>query len=297
METDVVIIGCGPAGLQAAIHASRKKVSVLVIGRMENSSAFGIPVENYFGTLDRQSGTDLLMNGIRQARSFGCDVEEMNVLSAEKTGNGFRITAESGTAVDAKAVILATGVSRNTLGVPGEKEFGNGKGVSYCASCDCNFYKGKTVAVAGGQSEAAVSAELMTRYAAKVYWISPVFDADASLADRAVSAGAEKIEASVKRIEGDTKVESLLLSDGRTVQTDGIFIELGGRSSADLAMDLGVMPEMDDSVKVDGNCATSVPGVFACGDITGRPWQIGKAVGEGVVAGSAAADYVRREFR
>ncbi len=297
METDVVIIGCGPAGLQAAIHASRKKVSVLVIGRMENSSAFGIPVENYFGTPDRQSGTDLLMNGIRQARSFGCEVEEMNVLSAEKTENGFRITAESGAVADAKAVILATGVSRNTLGVPGEKEFGNGKGVSYCASCDCNFYKGKTVAVAGGQSEAAVSAELMTRYAAKVYWIAPSFDADVSLADRAVSAGAEKIEASVKRIEGDAKVESLLLSDGRTVQTDGIFIELGGRSSADLAMDLGVMPEMDDSVKVDRNCATSVPGVFACGDITGRPWQIGKAVGEGVVAGSAAADYVRREFR
>ena len=191
-------------------------------------------------------------------------------------------------------MILATGVTRNTLGVPGEKEFGNGKGVSYCASCDCNFYKGKTVAVVGGQSEAAISAELMTRYASKVYWIFSKMDAEMSLVEKAVSAGAERIEVPVKQIKGDGRVGSVLLSDGNEVPVDGVFIELGGKSSVNLALDLGIMPEMDDSVKVDRNCATSVPGVFACGDITGRPWQIGKAVGEGVVAGSAAADYAKK---
>ena len=100
------------------------------------------------------------MNGVRQAVSFGCEVEDMNVVSAERKGDRFMVTAESGVVVEAKAVVLATGITRNTLGVPGEKEFGNGKGVSYCASCDCNFYKGKAVAVVGGQSEAAISARL-----------------------------------------------------------------------------------------------------------------------------------------
>lgn len=297
MEADVVVIGSGPAGLQAAIHAARKKVDVVLIGKLENSSTFGIPVENYFGISGKQSGTDLLMNGVRQAVSFGCEVADMNVISAERNGDRFRVTSESGEVVDAKAVVLATGITRNHLGVPGEREFGNGKGISYCAACDCNFYKGKTVAVVGGQSEAAISAELMTRYASKVYWIFPRFDADVSLVERAVAAGAEKVADSVKQIKGDGRVDAVVLSDGREISVDGVFIELGGKSSADLAMEIGVMPEVDDTIKVDRNCATSVPGVFACGDITGRPWQIGKAVGEGVVAGSAAADYSKKVGR
>lgn len=294
MEADVVVIGSGPAGLQAAIHAARKKVDVVLIGKLENSSTFGIPVENYFGTPGKQSGTDLLMNGVRQAVSFGCEVADMNVISAERNGDRFRVTSESGEVVDAKAVVLATGITRNHLGVPGEREFGNGKGISYCAACDCNFYKDKTVAVVGGQSEAAISAELMTRYASRVYWIFPRFDADVSLVEKAVAAGAEKIADSVKQINGEGRVNAVVLSDGREIPVDGVFIELGGKSSADLAMEIGVMPEVDDTIKVDRNCATSVPGVFACGDITGRPWQIGKAVGEGVVAGSAAADYSKK---
>lgn len=294
MEADVVVIGSGPAGLQAAIHAARKKVDVVLIGKLENSSTFGIPVENYFGTPGKQSGTDLLMNGVRQAVSFGCEVADMNVISAERNGDRFRVTSESGEVVDAKAVVLATGITRNHLGVPGEREFGNGKGISYCAACDCNFYKDKTVAVVGSQSEAAISAELMTRYASRVYWIFPRFDADVSLVEKAVAAGAEKIADSVKQINGEGRVNAVVLSDGREIPVDGVFIELGGKSSADLAMEIGVMPEVDDTIKVDRNCATSVPGVFACGDITGRPWQIGKAVGEGVVAGSAAADYSKK---
>ncbi|MBQ5447412.1 MAG: FAD-dependent oxidoreductase, partial [Candidatus Methanomethylophilus sp.] len=84
------------------------------------------------------------------------------------------------------------------------------------------------------------------------------------------------------------------LSDGREIALDGVFIELGGKSSADLAMDIDLMPEMDDTLKIDSKCATSVPGVFACGDITGRPWQVAKAVGEGAVAGLSAADYSKK---
>lgn len=290
MDVDVAIIGTGPAGIQAAIHAARKKVSVALIGKTVNSSTFGIEIDNYFGRKNC-SGTELLVTGLQQALDFGATFIDMNVLSLRRSDKGFCARLEDGTDICARSLVLATGVSRTKLGVPGEKEFANGKGVSYCAVCDCNFYKGKIVVVTGGESEAAVSAELMMKYASKVYWISPDFMATDNLVSAAKSAGAEMISDKILRINGDTKVTSVVLSGGREILTDGVFIELGGRSSADLAMDIDLMPEVDDSIKVDRSCATSVSGVFACGDVTGRPWQVAKAVGEGAVAGLSAADY------
>lgn len=294
MDAEVVIIGAGPAGIQAAIHASRRKVTTVLVGKPRNSAMHGIEVENYFGCPGTSSGTELLEVGLEQARSFGCKVIDCNVLSLSKDSEGFKVNLESGESVCASALILATGMTRMKLGVPGENEFGNGKGVSYCAICDCNFYKGKVIALVGGQSEAAVSAEFMTRYASKVYWISPEFDADQKLIDAADSAGVVRIQASVKQILGEAKVNSVKLSDGQTVELEGVFIELGGKSSVDLAMDVDVMPEMDDTLKVSRDCSTEVPGVFACGDVTGKPWQLAKAVGEGAIAGLSAADYVKK---
>jgi thioredoxin reductase (NADPH) len=136
-----------------------------------------------------------------------------------------------------------------------------------------------------------VAAELMTKYASKVYWVFSEFTASENLVSAAKAAGAEMIEASIVKISGETRVTSVTLSDGKEIPVNGVFLELGGRSSADLAMDIDLMPEIDDSLKVDRSCATAVPGVFACGDVTGRPWQVAKAVGEGAVAGLSAADY------
>lgn len=296
MDADVLIIGSGPAGLQAAIHSARRKVSTVLIGRISGSAAYGISVENYFGTAGKAKGIGLLMNGVRQAHSFGCEVLDMNVVSASREADGmFRVVAESGTEISARAVVLATGVSRNKLNVPGEAEFSNGKGVSYCVSCDCNFYKGRRVAVVGSESEAAIGAEIMTRYASETLWIAKSHDADPALEKKAEAAGAVRIESSVKEIRGDGLVKSVVLEDGTELPVDGVFIELGGRSSADLSMDLGAMPEIDDTLKVEKDCSVpGVPGLFACGDITGRPWQIGKAVGEGVIAGMSVAAYAAR---
>lgn len=295
MEAEVVIIGAGPAGLQAAIHAARRKVKTVLIGKLTGSAAYSISVENYFGTPGKTKGTDLLMNGVRQARAAGCDVEDMNVVSASNENGIFKIVTESGQEITAPAVILATGIQRNRLGVPGEKEFSEGKGVSYCVSCDCNFYKGKTVAVVGNESEAALGAEVMTHYASTTYWIANSHGADPVLERKALEAGALRIDSEVKEIRGKDLVSSIVLKDGREIAVDGVFIELGGRSSADLAMDLGAMPEIDDTLKIERDGSVKgVPGLFACGDITGRPWQIGKAVGEGVVAGTSAADYAVR---
>ena len=291
IQTDVLIIGAGPAGLQAAIHAARKKVSVLLVGKPANSAMSGTHIENYFGLSGTSEGSQILSVGLEQARSFGCRVMEENIISSSHEGNVFRLVTENDETVEAKAVIIATGISRKKLGVPGETEL-FGKGVSYCASCDCNFYKGKTVVIVGDETEAAVSAELMTRYASKVYWVVGKIAASENVVKKAKDAGVETVSGKVDSINGEAKVASVTVS-GREIPTDGVFIELGAKSAADLAMDMDVMPEMDDTIKVKEDCSTEVPGVFACGDITGRPWQVAKAVGQGAVAGMSAADYVK----
>ena len=292
MQVDVLIIGAGPAGIQAAIHSARKKVSVLLVGKPSNSAMSGTHIENYFGLEGTADGSGLLKTGLEQARTFGCKVLEENITSSSRQGDRFVLTTENDETIEAKAVIIATGISRKKLGVPGEKEL-FGKGVSYCASCDCNFYKGKTVVIVGDETEAAVSAELMTRYASKVYWVVGEISASENIVKKAKNAGVEMVSGKAESINGDVRVESITVSD-REIAADGVFIELGAKSAVDLAMDMDVMPEMDDSIKVKDDCSTEVAGVFACGDITGKPWQVAKAVGQGAVAGISAADYVKK---
>ena len=293
MDADILIIGSGPAGIQAAIHASRRKVSVVVAGKPAASAAAGTEMDNYFGT-GRVSGDRLIAEGISQAESTGAVFLGQNVISSSKAGDSFRFVLEDGTEVVSKAVVIATGISRRKLGIPGEKEL-FGKGVSYCAVCDCNFYRGRRAVIVGNESEAAVSAEMMTGYASETSWVAWDMQANPTLVSKAEAAGVRFHRSKPKAILGDAKVEALELEDGTVIPTDGVFIELGAKSAADIAMDLDVMPEMDDTIKVGADCATEVPGVFACGDVTGRPWQVAKAVGQGCVAGTNAANYVKGE--
>lgn len=293
METDVLVIGSGPAGIQAAIHASRRKVSVVVAGRPSASAAAGTELDNYFGT-GLVSGDRLIEEGVRQAESTGAVFSGQNVISSSREGEAFRFVLEDGTEVVSKAVVIATGISRKKLGIPGEKEL-FGKGVSYCAVCDCNFYKGRRAVIVGNESEAATSAEMMTGYASETSWVAWDVQASPVLVEKAEAAGVRFYGSKPRAIVGEAKVEALELEDGTTIPTDGVFIELGARSAADIAMDLDVMPEMDDTIKVGTDCATEVPGVYACGDVTGKPWQVAKAVGQGCVAGTNAAAFVKGE--
>ncbi|MCL2143381.1 MAG: NAD(P)/FAD-dependent oxidoreductase [Methanomassiliicoccaceae archaeon] len=289
---DVIIIGVGPAGLQAAIHAARGKASTTMIGKTEDSAMHGAHVENYFGIEGRTDGSDILKRGLTQAASFGAEHIRENVTAMERSGDSFIATTENDTRIEAKAVILASGISRKKLNVPGEKEY-FGKGVSYCAACDCNFYKGKRVAVIGDDSEAAASAELMTSYASHVFWITKDTKASDIMIRKAKDAGAEIISEEVKEIMGKEKVTKIMFSDSSMINVEGVFIELGARSSSDLAMDIDVMPNTDGTISVNERCETPVKGVYACGDVTGRPWQIAKAVGQGAVAGMNAAAYIK----
>ena len=130
MECDVAVIGSGPAGIQAAIHAARRKASVVIIGKPQNSAMAGARIENYFGIPGAMNGDMILKNGVGQAKIFGCTVMEKNIIAASNVGEKFSLTTEDDEEIIAKAVIIATGISRKGLNVPGEKTL-FGKGVSY----------------------------------------------------------------------------------------------------------------------------------------------------------------------
>ena len=291
---DVVILGTGPAGLQAAIHAARKKASVLVLGKESKSSIYHHHVENYCCILST-TGEDIISAGRQQAAAFGAELVDEDVLSLAAEAGRFRVRLESGSDIRAGALILATGTARNRLGVPGEKEF-LGRGVSYCVECDCNFYKGNDVAVVGDGSAAASGALTMLAYARSVHLICRKLEVNAALdAELRRSAVILHEPSRVKAIAGQESVEGLVLEDDARLPVQGVFIELGAKGVMELAGLLGV--ELDEEMKyiqTNKKMQTSVPGIYAAGDITGPPWQVAKAVGEGCVAGLEAAGYAKK---
>ena len=293
-EYDVIILGTGPAGLQAAIHAARKKVSVLVMGKETKSSLFHAHVEN-FCCIFNITGEEILRSGRQQAASFGAELLEEDVLSIKPDGPHFKIIAESGRELHCSSLIVATGTTRNRLGVPGEKNF-LGRGVSYCVECDANFFKGEDVAVVGGASAAVGGALSLLDYAKTVHLITEKLEVAGTLAsDLKKSAVVIHENTGVKEITGDNGVRRVILTDGSEISVSGVFIELGARGIMELAAHIGI--RLDDEMKyiaTNKKMGTSVPGVFAAGDICGPPWQMAKAVGEGCIAGIEAAAYAKK---
>lgn len=291
---DVVIVGTGPAGLQAAIHASRKKVSVMVLGKEHKSSLFNAHVENLC-CLFNATGKTMLETGRRQAENFGTRFLDADILKINAVADGFVLETEADISIHCRALILATGTARNKLKVKGEKEL-LGKGVSYCVDCDGNFYRGEDVAVVGDESAAADGALTLAEIAGTVHLICDDLKVSETLMERlADSRVVVHRKARVKEIAGDDKVDALLLDDGRRLSASGVFIELGAKGLMELATTLGVA--LDDEmrfIRTDKGQRTNVPGIFAAGDICGPPWQVAKAVGEGCVAGLNAADYAKK---
>jgi thioredoxin reductase (NADPH) len=296
-EYDVIILGTGPAGLQAAIHAARKKVSVLVLGKETRSSVYHAHVEN-FCCIFNISGEEILKTGRQQAANFGAELLEEDVLNILPASPHFKVISESGTELLGKALIVATGTTRNKLGVPGEKEF-LGSGVSYCVECDANFFKDEDVAVVGGASAAVGGALTLLDYARSVHLICDKLDVTGALAAELKKSNVIIREnEKVKEITGDDRAKEIVLADGSRIPVTGVFIELGARGVMELAAHIGI--QFDDEMKyiaTNKKMETNVPGVYAAGDICGPPWQMAKAVGEGCVAGLSAAGYVKKMRR
>ncbi len=292
---DVVIIGTGPAGLQAAIHAARRKVAVLVLGKESKSSLFSHHIEN-FCCIFKLTGEEMIAAGRQQAANFGARFLDQDVLHIRPLEPGFELRLESGDIVETLSLIIATGTQRKGLGIPGEKSF-LGKGVSYCVDCDGNFYRRQTVAVVGGESAAVDGALTLTRIAGSVHLICKELEAADDLIAKLEQSDVQvHLGVTVSSIEGrDGAVESVALDNGKSLAVSGIFIEQGAKGLLELATTLGI--RLDEEMKyiaADKQQATNVPGIFAAGDICGPPWQMAKAVGEGCVAGLSAAQHAKK---
>ena len=292
---DVIIFGSGPAGLQAAIHAARRKVSVLVLGRLPKSSLYRAHIEN-FCCIEGEAGADLLRQARAKAEESGAEFLEEDVTELAKEDDHFVVKVESSRILRAKALIFAMGISRNKLGLKGEKTF-LGRGVSYCVDCDAGFYKGESVAVIGNGSAAVTGALTLLFYAKEVHLVCETLEVADYLAEKLQESGIRIHEGrKVREIVGNESAEGLLLDDGTSVEASGIFIELGAKGAIDLAAYLGVAPDSETMkyIAAGKKQETNVPGVYAAGDICGPPWQVAKAVGEGCVAGLEAAAYAKR---
>ncbi len=290
---DVMILGTGPAGLQAAIHAARKKASVLVVGKSEKSSLFHAHVENFCCIFDLP-GEQMLRVGREQGLRFGAVFVDEDVLRIEAKDPLFHVETESGESFSGKALIIATGTARKRLGVPGEKEL-LGRGVSYCVECDANFFKGQDVAVVGGESAAASGVLTLVHDSKSVHMIFNTLNITTALKERLLQSGAILHEGSgVKEIFGDAQVEGVTLKDGTRLDVSGVFIELGAKGVMELATSLDI--RLDDEmryIQTNKSMETNIRGIFAAGDVCGPPWQMAKAVGEGCVAGIAAANFAK----
>lgn len=290
---DVIILGTGPAGLQAAIHAARRKVAVLVLGKESKSSLYTAHIEN-FCCIFKLSGEEMITTGRQQAANFGARFMDQDVLRIESLEKGFEITVESGAVLQTTALIIATGTQRKRLGAPGEKEL-LGRGVSYCVDCDGNFYRNQHVAVVGGESAAVDGALTLTEIADTVHLVCDTLEvADDLRAKLQKSPVVCHTGVQVERIEGEDEVRTLVLDDGTQIDVTGVFIEQGAKGIMELATTLGI--GLDDEmayIAADKQQATNIPGIYAAGDVCGPPWQMAKAVGEGCVAGLNAAKYAK----
>lgn len=275
---DVIVIGSGPAGITAAIYAKRRNLSILVISKGISALQKAEKIDNYYGFENGISGKELYENGVKQAKNLGIDFIEDEVINIEYI-NQFTIETVN-SKYEAKAVILATGVSRNVPNIKGIKEF-EGKGVSYCAVCDSFFYKGKDVAVLGDGNYAIHEFETLKPVASSVTILTNG-NTMVENRDSSIEVNSKKI----REFRGDTKLEKVEFEDNTTQNLNGVFIAMGTASSSDLARKIGARIE-NNNIIVNENMETTVPGLFACGDCTGGLLQISKAVYEGAKAGLA----------
>lgn len=286
------------AGLGAAIYARRFEMQTLMIGDLEGGTiTLTHLVENYPG-FKSLSGLELAQKLLEHAKGLAAEIKTGSVDKVEKIGKTFKVNVGK-EEFETKAVIIATGTEHRKLGVPGEKEF-ESKGVSYCATCDAPFFKGKNVALVGG-SDSAVKESLVTaEHAAQVTILYRGEELRAEPINIRRMEAKENISkmccVSITEIYGKDTVEGVKLDNGKDLKFDGIFVEVGRLPRSNLAKDLGV--ELNDAgeIKIDRFARTNIPGVFAAGDVTDADWkQAITGVAEGAHAANQAFEYISRQ--
>lgn len=291
---DLVIVGSGPAGLSAAVYAQRAKLNQVVIEKEMFSGGQIVTterVDNYLG-LYGESGYDLAVKFREHADKLGVPFMEDTVSKISDKGDYKEVYLESGNLIETKSVIIATGANHRKLKVKGEKEL-TGAGVSYCATCDGAFFKGKNVAVAGGGDVALEDALYLSNLCEKVYLIHRREELRASKELQQKVMSKDNIEFmpfyEIKEINGENKVENIMICQNQTGETEnldvsGVFIAVGMEPQSDF---LNGVLELDKAgyIKTGEDCRTSVPGIYAAGDVRTKSLrQIITAVADGAYA-------------
>jgi thioredoxin reductase (NADPH) len=287
---DLIIIGAGPAGLGASIYASRYKLDHMVIGdEIGGQVVEAAEIENWAGEVSIP-GKTLMEKFQHHAHHLGAKIIQEDVSSVTKTTERFEVTA-GGEKYSAKSIILALGMKARKMNVPGEDKF-VGKGVSYCATCDAMFFRGKDVVVVGGGDAAATAAIHLSEFASKVSILfRDSHTWEPSWEEQLEKMKVEKIKCSnIKEIKGDSKVTGIVYETpegDKELGVQGVFIEVGTTPGVAVAQGLGVALDEQSYIIVDQTQATNVENVFAAGDVTtgsNKFRQIITAVAEGAVA-------------
>jgi thioredoxin reductase (NADPH) len=300
-DVDLVIIGAGAAGLTAAQYGARANLKTLLIEEMApGGQALLIDhLENYPGYAEPKSGFELAQDMQAQAEKFGAEFMTDSVNSLKKEGNTFVLSLAGGGTIHAQAVILATGAKHRTLDIPGEAQF-SGRGISYCATCDGPFFKGKKMFVVGGGDAACDEAQFLAKLSDKIVMIHrrDRFRAQKSLADRVLRNKNIEVRFNTRMLEiqGDQKVRSVVLENLETKQTyqeetDAVFVFVGSIPQTALVPE--VEKDESGSIITDQRMESSIKGLFVAGDVRATPFrQVVVAAGEGAIAAHSAAQYI-----
>jgi thioredoxin reductase (NADPH) len=301
VDADLLILGAGPAGLSAAQYGSRANLKVLAIEKLSpGGQALVIDkLENYPGDVNPRSGFDFAQDMRRQAENFGAEIINDTVLSLKKEGSLFIAALGNGKELRSYAVILATGAAHRSLGISGEAEF-SGRGVSYCATCDGPFFKGKKILVVGGGDAACDEAQYLSLLTDQVILIHrrDAFRAQKGLVQRVLRNPNIDVRLNTRPLEirGDKQVTSVLLENRITNEqyeepVSAVFIFAGVVPQTALVPDA----KTDEAgyIITDQRMASSIPGLFAAGDIRSSPFrQVVVAAAEGAIATHCAAEYI-----
>lgn len=298
-DYDLIIIGGGIVAFGAAVYAGRFRLKTLVIGKsLGGTLILTDDVENYPG-FSKLTGQQLFDNVKNHALEYDIKTKETQVTKVQKQGKVFTIHTTD-EAITAKSILFATGTEWRKLGIPGEKEY-TSKGVHYCALCDGAFYKDKVIAIVGGSDSAAKEAIMLSEWAKKVYIIYRKEKIRAEPINAKRVEENKKIEiipnTNVIEVKGEAFVNTVVLDrpyeGDNELKLDGLFVAIGHIALSGLAKDLGLKLNKKGEIEIDRNSKTSLPGVFAAGDVADTEFkQAITGVSEGVHAAYQAYNYI-----
>lgn len=281
MDYDLIVVGFGPAGISAGLNASIRGKKTLIIGKKSKALEKSPSIKNYLAFKDIK-GIDLYNKFIDHIKSYPVEIMDKKIKSVYAMGEYFSIDLGD-KMLKSKTCIIATGIDMGKT-IKGEDKF-FAKGISYCATCDASLYKGKKVVIIGLNNEAIDEANFINKIADKTIFINPYKN------EVKLDPSIEIVNKNPKEFLGEMKATSLILEGGEKIEADGFFIIKNSSKVESLVPSI----KMDENhIKVDINMQTNISGLFACGDIVGRPYQINKAVGQGQIAGLNAVSFINK---